>query len=128
LTDGPRRENWLIAVAVASAFHGTRPSSDHEAAHCNGNQDDDRASNLRWATAKENAADREIHGNTARGDRNGATKLPDACIPMIHADRRRGMTQYQLADKYQISQAQIWNILHRKQRLKAAARPEQAVA
>lgn len=117
LTDGPVRLQASVHVLVALAFHGPKPTEQHEAAHWNGNPSDNRVFNIRWATKKENAADRNRHGNTARGDGNGATKLADEKIELIFADRAAGLSQYALADKYGISQAQIWNILHKKQRV-----------
>jgi hypothetical protein len=42
---------------VALAFCGRPPSAKHQAAHWNDIGDDNRASNIRWATARENAAD-----------------------------------------------------------------------
>lgn len=127
ITDGPRRCQVSVHALVATAFHGPKPSAAHECAHWDGNPANNRVWNLRWATKTENAADRDRHGKTARGDSNGKTKLSDANIALIFADRAMGLTQYALADKYNISQAQVWNILNRRQRLrphaKSGARP-----
>jgi hypothetical protein len=55
---------------VAEAFHGPCPEGQ-EVRHLNGNRFDNAARNLGYGTALQNAADREAHGRTARGDRNG---------------------------------------------------------
>lgn len=69
-----RRVGYRVHKLVADAFLGTRPSSDHQIRHLNGDKSDNRVENLCWGTALENAADRELHGNTARGLRNGAAR------------------------------------------------------
>lgn len=63
-----------IHQLVCEAFHGKKPSDMHEVCHKDGNRQNNCASNLRWGTRKENAADREKHGNTARGSKNGFFK------------------------------------------------------
>jgi hypothetical protein len=51
-----------VCCLVTEAFHGKRPTRRHDAAHCNGNNQDDRAANLKWKTKKANAKDRVLHG------------------------------------------------------------------
>ena len=53
---------------VCRAFHGPKPTPDHEVAHNNGDKADNRAANLRWATNKENQRDREKHGTVRCGE------------------------------------------------------------
>jgi hypothetical protein len=111
-----RRENHLVHRLVARAFLGEPPTSEHEVAHGNGNRRDNRLENLRWATPKENGEDKVLHGSTACGERNGNARLPNDDAEALLADRRAGLTQRALAKKYGISQAQVWNIVHGKQR------------
>lgn len=49
------------------AFKGSAPSDAHECAHNDGSKDNNHISNLRWATKKENAQDRILHGATNLG-------------------------------------------------------------
>jgi hypothetical protein len=78
-----RRTNVGFHVLVCEAFHGPRPSPDHEVAHCDGNRANNRSSNVRWATPKENAADRSLHG-TQSGSNHPAAKLLVADVLAIH--------------------------------------------
>lgn len=67
LTIGGRRRNIPVHRIVALAFVGPKPSPAHEVCHVDGNRQNNAASNLRWGTRKDNAADRERHGRTSRG-------------------------------------------------------------
>lgn len=107
---------WPVHKLVMEAFGGPRPEGA-QVCHADGNRLNNRLSNLRYGTAKDNAADRDWHGMTCRGVRNGNAKIKDQ--EAIDAIRRRyaegGVTQYELADEFQVSQAQINNILLMKQ-------------
>jgi hypothetical protein len=51
---------------VALAFIGPPPSPKHEVAHNDGNASNNHYKNLRWATSKENHADRYKHGRIGK--------------------------------------------------------------
>jgi hypothetical protein len=72
LTLEGKRTRIAVHRLVASRFLPPRPSLKHEVRHLNGDKTDNRASNLAWGTAKENAADREAHGRTSRGPQHAA--------------------------------------------------------
>lgn len=106
----------LVHRLVCHAFHGAPPSPKHHAAHNDGVRTNNHAGNLRWATARENEADKIAHGTslagrasavpierrpygarhgrhtkpeaTARGERAGRAKLTEAQVIAIRADRR----------------------------------------
>jgi hypothetical protein len=59
---------------VLETFVG-EPTPNQQVRHLNGDKRNNCLDNLAWGTAKENAADRESHGNTARGTRNGNSRL-----------------------------------------------------
>ena len=61
---------------VAEAFIGPRPKG-MEVCHKNGIRSDNTPENLRYATKKENEADKVVHGTVASGDRNGARLHPE---------------------------------------------------
>lgn len=117
--------HWVysVHVLVASAFHGPRPEGQ-EVRHLDGDPGNDRPTNLKYGTKVENAADRERHGHTCRGQRNGNSRLSDFdadCIRLIYGAKEA--TQYELAAMFNISQAQVNNIVLGKQRLRHAASP-----
>lgn len=51
-----------VHTLVCEAFHGPRPTPAHVVAHRDGIRNNCAASNLRWATIKENREDMKIHG------------------------------------------------------------------
>ena len=101
---------------VTEAFYGPRPSSDHEAAHGNGISTDNRAENLSWKTRTENMKDRDLHGTTARGSRNGKTKFPDDVVAAVHTLRAQGLPYAHIALACGMSAAHAWQIGSGRQR------------
>lgn len=75
-----KRQCKTVHSLVCAAFNGPKPSVQHQCAHRDGNPRNNVPGNLYWATAKQNADDREAHGRTARGDRSG---------PRIHRHKMR---------------------------------------
>lgn len=71
---------------ICEAFHGRAPSAMHHAAHWDGDKNNNSASNLRWATPKENVGgDRIRHGRAPRGEMNGRAKLTWSQVNEIRA-------------------------------------------
>lgn len=67
--DGKRRRSPVHRL-VAQTFLGPRPSSAHEVRHLDGDRTNNAVENLAWGTRQQNAADRERHGRTSRGQRH----------------------------------------------------------
>lgn len=61
---------------VALAFIGDRPDGFH-ICHFDGNKKNNHLSNLRYATAFENAQDKIRHGRTSKGCKNGMNVHPE---------------------------------------------------
>lgn len=78
LHGGGRRTRRSVHRIVADVFLPPRPSSKHQIRHWNGNRGDNRAINLIWGTAQDNADDRARHGRTQRGSKHWASKLSEA--------------------------------------------------
>lgn len=78
------RKYFHVHTLVAAAFIGPRPDGK-QVAHGDGCKTNNRPENLRYVTAKENAADRERHGRTRRGDKSGRAKLTEAIVREIRA-------------------------------------------
>lgn len=106
---GGARVNRAVHRLVAETFLGPRPA-DSQIRHLNGNRTDNRVDNLAWGTAAENAADRDTHGTTARGARNGYARLSEGDIPPIRALLRGSMSQREVARRYGVSQSAIYSI------------------
>jgi HNH endonuclease len=87
LVNGKTRKNVSIHVLVATAFIGARPPG-LLVAHWDRNRHNNRASNLRWATQKENLSDRERHGTVLRGTKHHQAKLTEADVLAIRAARK----------------------------------------
>jgi hypothetical protein len=62
---------------VCEAFNGPCPPDKSHCAHRDGDRTNNTPGNLYWATAQENADDRERHGRTPRGDASGARLHPE---------------------------------------------------
>lgn len=65
-----KRRKLRVHTLVALAFHGERPSPQHQVRHLDGTRTNNHANNLRWGTISENAMDRQRHG-TCRAAENG---------------------------------------------------------
>jgi hypothetical protein len=70
---GEKRKDFTVHKLVAYKYLGGPPIGKDQIRHLDGNKKNNCISNLAWGTAKENADDRELHGNTCRGERHGKT-------------------------------------------------------
>lgn len=86
-----RTDGALAARAMCIAAHGPPPFKGAEAAHSCGKATDGcvNPTHLRWATRKENAADRLLHGTTNRGAKHYACRLQPEQVLQIYTDKRR---------------------------------------
>ena len=92
---------------VLEAFVGAQPPNKPECLHGNGIRNDNRPSNLRWGTRKENAQDAVKH-RTLAGEKNGRAKLTVAAVRQIRNRYAQGETTYKkLAARYGVSKAMI---------------------
>ena len=69
-----KSKNVFLNVLACTAFHGPKPTPEHQAAHWDGNKLNNRSDNLRWATPLENQADKLRHGTVLRGDAHPARR------------------------------------------------------
>lgn len=88
MLDG-RRKHIRVHVLVAQAYLPPRPSEDHEIRHLDGNRLNPNADNLAWGTRKDNAADRERHGRTSRGEAHSASIKSSNQAAGVRAFRQR---------------------------------------
>lgn len=74
---------------VCKLANGEPPTPKYDAAHSCGNGGAGCVTkhHLRWATSKENNADKLIHGTLARGSKNGASKLTEEIVRDIKRNK-----------------------------------------
>jgi len=123
ITDKGRGYTVKIHHMVALRHLPLRPSPQHEIRHLDGDKTNNHYTNLAWGTAKENAADREAHGRTARCERNGAARLTQSQVDRIRF--LKGKVQYglwsNLARALDIDRRTLYHVLNNdswKRRLK----------
>lgn len=111
------RAKFRVHRLVAWEFLPPRPDSFHEVRHLNGDKLDNRAENLAWGTAKENADDRARHGRTSRGASHSAAiragrkdALTDAERLSIARLSSKGWTQREIAARLGRSQSAVGSI------------------
>lgn len=104
---GARRTSTrAVHRLVGAAFLPPRPPGQ-ELRHFNGDKADNTPGNLRWGTQRDNAADRDRHGRTARGTRNGNRKLDEATVRGIKGRLACGDTQMAIAAAVGVRQGTI---------------------
>lgn len=106
--DGTNR-TFSVHRLVLRSFVG-EPEAKYEACHNNGKRDDNNLENLRWDTRVNNFKDRDWHGKTACGTKNGWAKLDDEKVNKILADARPNR---QIAKDYGVSSVTIDRIKSR---------------
>ena len=74
---GGRTFKHTTHFVVCTVFNGPRPKGKPHCAHRDGDRANNRPGNLRWATAKENAADGMALGKYKYGDDHWSHKMPD---------------------------------------------------
>jgi hypothetical protein len=110
-----RKQHVGIHVLVCTAFHGPRPSTKHEVAHWDSDRMNNRASNVRWATRRQNNLDKQRHGKQAYGTEIRQSKLSEADVLEIRALLQAGQLSFaKIAGSYNICVATVHAIKHRK--------------
>ena len=95
---------------VLMAFVGPPPSADHQCAHYDGDSTNNHFSNLRWATAAENTADKVRHGRHLEGHR----RFTKEQVLEMRAMRENGKTFAQIREVFKISKGNLSAIINRK--------------
>lgn len=102
------REQVLAHRLMCELVHG-KPDADNQAAHSCGNGLCINPHHLRWATRRENEADKLIHGTHQLGERNAQAKLtPDQVIEILSL---KGIVrQAELATRFGVKRPTISSI------------------
>lgn len=107
LSEGGKRMRVSVHRTVLLTFKGPPPTPKHQAAHADNDKTNNRLSNLRWATCRENILDKQLHGTQARGESQGRAKLTGASVIAIRASDASAAS---LAETYGISDTHIYRI------------------
>lgn len=107
LSENAKHTTRKVHHLVAAAFLGPKPSATHCLAHNDGNPANNRPDNLRWATQKENLADRKAHGTLLFGERQVHAKLTSETVREIRRLNSEGRSYVLLASDYRVSKATI---------------------
>ena len=112
-----RSTDTTVHKLIATAFHGACPEG-MECLHLNGIPGDNRATNLKWGTSKENGESMIEQGRSRRGERSSQCKLSDADVAEIRRRRtEEGSFYTDMAVEYGVTHALIRGIClgtHRK--------------
>ena len=114
LSVGNIQTNVRTNVAVLSAFCGPAPFPGAEAAHNDGDQQNNRLTNLRWATKLENQADVDRHGHRCRGEQVFGAKLTEADVRSIRRRTGAGELNPTIAEDFGVSISTIHLIRHKR--------------
>lgn len=108
------RRSYGANRIVCELIHGRAPADKSHAAHSCGNRRCVNPRHLRWANAKENAADKAIHGTHKRGSLCSNAILNEEIVRQIKRESSDGLNQTQLAIKYGVSRGAIHDIFRGK--------------
>lgn len=107
-----KAKTFLVHRLVALVFIGDPPTPQHEVAHGDGDEHNNRLSNLRWATRSDNHADKVEHGTDKRGRKHHNVKLAEDDVRSIRAAQWGQVGA--LAARYGVSPGTIKDIRARK--------------
>lgn len=111
VTVAQRTTMLRVHQVVCAAFHGPKPTPEHQVCHGDGCPTNNRPTNLRWGTPFDNAADRAAHGRTVRGERcGGGGVLSEEQVRQIKALLRRQEPARRLARTFGVSSGMIDHI------------------
>jgi hypothetical protein len=112
-----KRFTCRVHRLVAVVFELPRGPEQDLVAHNDGNPQNNHVSNLRWATPKENSADKIVHGTHQIGERNGRSKrtgLTDAAVIEIRELVKAGLQYQDIAERFAISRFNVCLIATRR--------------
>jgi len=114
LREGGKSTTQYLHYLVASTFLGDRPTPKHEVAHGDGNKDNPRLDNLRWATRLENCADKKLHGTDQVGDKHHMRKIREVDVHAIRSMKACGVYNKDIAEIYGLHPSYISLVVHGK--------------
>jgi len=113
LTNLQGSKRSLVHALVLLVFIGPRPEG-FQCRHLNGNASDNRLSNLRYGTPKENARDKIAHGTYMFNENHPCATLKSSDVLSIRNQLFEGCRQKDLAAFYGVTRATIGDIKWRR--------------
>lgn len=99
-----------LHTLICTAYHGERPSVNHQVRHLDGDKQNNEPSNLAWGTQKENELDKIAHGRNLFGSKHGRSVLKEADIPKIIRLRSKGLTYDRIGKIFGVHFSTIYRI------------------
>jgi predicted transcriptional regulator YheO len=119
-------KTFLVHRLVAAAFVGDQPSKKHEVAHNDGDRLNNVSSNLRWVLHTENMQDRDRHGTTATGSRNGKFKHPDTTVVRVRELQASGLGSRRISKMLGMSRGTVYSYMKNTRRQSIEHRGQQS--
>lgn len=116
LVSGGKKKSWGVHVLVAMAFKGACPDG-MECRHLDGNPRNNHRDNLEWGTPLENAADRNRHGRTARGNAHRNAKLTDGDVAEVRRRVAAGESRKSVAAWFNVTRQCVYQLVRSKRRV-----------
>ena len=103
------KKSFYVHRLVMQAFVGDCPEG-LEVCHFDGNPKNNHLTNLRYASHQDNMDDREIHGNTFRGERHSNAILTELQVSEIKWAISHGFKRKEIAEHFGTSRCTIGDI------------------
>lgn len=98
---------------VALTFIGEPPTENMEVRHLNGSRLANHYTNLEWSTRKINHQDLQVHGTSAKGERNGRAIVDEQMVRRIR-QMKHEMPITQLSKTLNLPYDVVYNIIRNK--------------
>ena len=102
-----------IAVLVLTTFISNRPPK-YDSSHLDGNCLNNKLSNLKWETRKQNLHRRVEHGTLNSGIKHGRSKLKNKDVFRIRQLLKENVVQRIIANKFNVHESIISDIKYNK--------------
>ncbi len=106
-----KRHDCQVHLLILLTFNGPRPVG-LQARHLNGQNQDNRACNLKWGTQSENSNDKRIHGTMPYGDKHPNAKLNAQQIEQLRLEAKEGRPLNKLARDFGLGESTVGRIVH----------------